>query len=195
MVPAICGYTSIPWSSAGRTISPKLEVPTFSDRSTRGFAFENAAYANNLCGRHYVDIICIGTSTMKLQTPVSHPVSVSRIDAGKFLRQLVGSLVLIVLLSTPTRAAIVYSPVVTVTQFFVMAEYGGGDIGIKVSSPTTGCPHGFWLRPTDGGFKSMYAAAMMAYVTQSSIRVAAHDDSIWTGSTGTYCRVYYVQAE
>jgi hypothetical protein len=84
---------------------------------------------------------------------------------------------------------------VTVTQFFVFSEFGNGDVGIKVSSPTTGCADGFWLRPSDPGFKTLYAQLSMAYATQSPISISAHDNSIWPGSTGAYCRVYSIVSE
>lgn len=31
---------------------------------------------------------------------------------------------------------------------------------------------------------------MLAYATESTLRVAAHDDSLWPGTSGTICHVY-----
>lgn len=87
-------------------------------------------------------------------------------------------------------AAIVVTIHARVSEFFVFTEYGNGDVGFKVESPNSSCPDGYWLRPSDAGFKSAYAALMLAYSTGSTLRVAAHDDSLWPGTSGTICRVY-----
>ena len=86
-------------------------------------------------------------------------------------------------LGVQAHAAMVFSASVTIREFFVLSEYGGGDVGFVASSPTNGCAH---------GFKNLYAAVMMAYATKAPIRVAAMDDSIYPGSSGTYCRVYSI---
>lgn len=98
-------------------------------------------------------------------------------------------------MANASEAALVTSPLVTVNRFFVFSDFGGGDVAFITSAPTTGCPGGFWLRPTDPGYKSLYAMLAMAYATKSPVQVTAYDDSIWTGSTGVYCRVYYIDAQ
>lgn len=69
------------------------------------------------------------------------------------------------------------------------AEHGTGDVAFIGSSGTSNCS-GFWLRPCDPGFKTLYAALMTAYVTKLPISVTAYDDQIWSGSATTFCRVY-----
>lgn len=102
--------------------------------------------------------------------------------------------VLLLSVSWQLRAEIVYGSHAQITEFFVFSEYGGGDVGFLVTAPTEACPAGYWLRPSDPGFKSLYAVLMLAYSTKVPVRVAARSDSIWQGSTGTYCRVYYITA-
>jgi hypothetical protein len=94
--------------------------------------------------------------------------------------------------SQPVTATIVYTSNVTVTEFSTFGVYGGGDVIFKVTSPASGCASGYWLRPSDDGFKSLFASVILAKATNSTIRVAAHDDSIWLGSSSTYCRVDYI---
>jgi hypothetical protein len=104
-------------------------------------------------------------------------------------------LLLTIAVCNTANATLVSSPQVTVTQFFTFSDYGNGDVGFVVSASTPACAAGFWLRPSDPGFKTLYAQLAMAYAMKSPIRVTAYDDSIWSGSTGVYCRVYYIASE
>lgn len=96
------------------------------------------------------------------------------------------------LLGTSANAAQVNSPQGTITAAFALTEFGNGDIAFSVSASTPGCEGGFWLRPTDPGFKTTYAMLLMAMATQSTVTVAAYNDSIWAGSAASYCRVAYL---
>ncbi len=93
------------------------------------------------------------------------------------------------LLALSANAAIVSSTSVTVTHIYMYSELGGGDVAFTVSSPPAGCD-GLWLRPTDPGFKTLYAALMTAYVSRMPMTVTGIDDSIWSGSGSRFCRVY-----
>jgi hypothetical protein len=103
-----------------------------------------------------------------------------------------GAVCIAFLSSQPVTATIVYTSDVTVTEFSTFGDYGDGDVIFKVTSPASGCASGYWLRPSDGGFKSLLASIMLAQATNSTIRVAAHDDSLWSGSSSAYCRVDYI---
>jgi hypothetical protein len=78
---------------------------------------------------------------------------------------------------------------VTVTRLYAYSEYGGGDVLFTVSQPPAGCD-GLWLRPTDPGFKNLYAIILSAYVSRMTIEVTGQDDSIWSGSASRFCRVF-----
>jgi hypothetical protein len=95
------------------------------------------------------------------------------------------------LLSMPAaHATVVYSPTgVTVTALYGYSEFGGGDVAFTVSAPPSGCD-GLWLRPTDAGFKTLYAMLLTAYTTKAPMQVGAIDDSLWSGTTSRFCRVY-----
>lgn len=87
-------------------------------------------------------------------------------------------------------AAVVYSPTnVTITSIYMYSEFGNGDVAFTVSSPPSGCD-GLWLRPSDPGFKTLYAMVVTAYTTKQPLQVGGIDDSIWNGSGSRFCRVY-----
>lgn len=100
--------------------------------------------------------------------------------------------ILTVALTCSATAAIVggYESRGAVTNYIVYPEYGGGDVTFQTETPIAGCEAGFWLRPTDPGFKNAYAVVLTSYTTKSPVRVWAHDDSLWPGSSGRWCRVY-----
>src|SRR5689334_3253368 len=87
-------------------------------------------------------------------------------------------------------ATVVYSPTnVTISSIYMYSEFGGGDVAFTVSSPPPGCD-GLWLRPSDPGFKTLYAMVVTAYTTKQPLQVGGIDDSIWNGSNSRFCRVY-----
>ena len=95
-----------------------------------------------------------------------------------------------VFVSGQINAAMVVTPVpVTITSFYVQTTYGGGDVAFVVSSAPTGCEHGFWLRPSDAGFKSAYAAILTAHTAKTPLYIWAYDNELWSGSSGHFCRV------
>jgi hypothetical protein len=89
------------------------------------------------------------------------------------------------------HAAVVYSPDgVTIARIYSYSEFGSGDVAFTVAGGgAVGCD-GFWLRPSDPGFKTLYALLLVAYSTKQPIMVGGVDDSIWTGSASRFCRVY-----
>ena len=90
-----------------------------------------------------------------------------------------------------TAAVAGHARQITVTGYFVYPEYGGGDVSVTVSEPVaTGCEAGFWLRPSDPGFKAAMATIMMAYINKSPVRVWVLDDQIWQGSGAKFCKLY-----
>lgn len=86
-------------------------------------------------------------------------------------------------------SAIVGGQAATITALYTYPQYGGGDVVITVSPSLPGCESGFWANPSDPGFKSVYAQLLVAWITQSVIRVWAYDDQIWSGASGSTCRI------
>jgi hypothetical protein len=87
------------------------------------------------------------------------------------------------------RAVEISSGVVTLSSYYAYSFYDGGDVAVLVNPPVTpGCEQGYWLSPTDPGFRA-FATLVMAYVNKSPLTVFALNDSIWPGSAGRYCRV------
>ncbi|GAA0463887.1 hypothetical protein GCM10009096_00450 [Parasphingorhabdus litoris] len=93
--------------------------------------------------------------------------------------------------ATPVQAAIVGSATekIAITGIYSYSDYGGGDVVFTIATVVPGCDAGFWLRPSDPGFDRNLAAVMSAHLSNRPIIVLAHDDQLWGGSTGKYCRV------
>lgn len=84
--------------------------------------------------------------------------------------------------------AMVQTASVRVASIDTYTDYAAGDVVFTVDSAVTGCD-GFWLRPTDGGFKSAYAALLMSKASGGLLKIYAYDNELWPGSLGHYCRV------
>ena len=93
---------------------------------------------------------------------------------------------------TSTRAAEVISARQPIARVVIYTTYGSGDVvGTLVSGMPSGC-FGFWLRPSDLGFKSAYADLISSYHTNKSIIVGVENTSIWAGSANPYCRLVWI---
>ena len=93
---------------------------------------------------------------------------------------------------TPAIATVVDAQAGEITSLYTYSEYGGGDVIITVQVPHANCAAGYWLRMSDAGAKTMYAQLLSAYHVKARVRVQGHDDQIWGGSGGRYCRIYAV---
>src|SRR5690348_11590399 len=81
--------------------------------------------------------------------------------------------------SSPTQIGYVHS----------YPGYGNGDVIFSIANPVSGCS-GFWLPPSDPGFKQTYGMLMTAKSTQATVMVWADPSQLWPGSpTGQYCRL------
>ena len=97
----------------------------------------------------------------------------------------------LILTSGLAQAALVtVSGKITVTYSF--SDYGAGDVVFQMSATGVGCETGFWLRPTDPGFKSNLSFLLAAHLSGRNVSVQGYNDSIWTGSAGKYCRLYSI---
>lgn len=94
----------------------------------------------------------------------------------------------------PTHAAIVGSSTekVAISALSSFSDYGGGDVIFTITTVVSGCEAGYWLRPADAGFDRNLAAVMSAHLAGRPIIVLAHDNQLWSGSPGKYCRVHLI---
>jgi hypothetical protein len=90
---------------------------------------------------------------------------------------------------SPVQAAVIGGTQGVITEYSVFPDLNGGDV-IFMSDGAVGTCYGFWLRPTDAGFKLAYSTLMTAYATKLPLRIWVHDNSSWSGSGSNYCRVY-----
>lgn len=75
---------------------------------------------------------------------------------------------------------------------YSFSDYGAGDVVFQMTVSGVGCETGFWLRPTDPGFKSNLSFLLAAHLSGRNVSVQGYNDSIWTGSAGKYCRLYSI---
>jgi hypothetical protein len=74
-------------------------------------------------------------------------------------------------------------------------NFGNGDVIFSLAAPVSGCS-GFWLSPSDPGFKQAYGMLITAKATQASVMVWADPNQIWPGSpSGQYCRLTVLRLE
>jgi hypothetical protein len=97
-----------------------------------------------------------------------------------------------VLVSLAAHAATTDNPVGLVTGVYTYTDYGTGDVVVTVENPPAPCQHGFWIRMTDAGAKTTFAQVLAAYHAKTPLRIGGYDDQMWPGSTGKYCRMYFV---
>jgi hypothetical protein len=77
-----------------------------------------------------------------------------------------------------------------IVQFWTYAQFGLGDVVFTISTPSATCPHGYWVKMSDPGAKTIVAQLVAAYHAQKAVTVYAHDDQMWAGSSGQVCLVY-----
>ncbi|MEO8016529.1 MAG: hypothetical protein ABI769_01840 [Pseudomonadota bacterium] len=107
------------------------------------------------------------------------------------LRMLFAMTVLAV--STQASATVV-AAAGTVVNINTYPEFGGGDFVFKLSTVVAGCEGGFWLSPSQPGFKTSVAFVMQARATGESITVGGNNGLIWNGSGSAFCKVDWLAA-
>lgn len=100
----------------------------------------------------------------------------------------------LVLVSNLANAALV-SVTGKVTSTYSYSDFGTGDVVFQMNSIGVGCEAGFWLRPTDPGFKSNLSVLLAAHLSGRTVFVQGYNDSIWVGSSGKYCRLYVISIQ
>jgi hypothetical protein len=96
------------------------------------------------------------------------------------------------LVALSAHAAITDNSVGEITAIYSYSDYGTGDVVITVQNAPAACQHGYWIRMTDVGAKTVYAQVLAAFHAKTGLRVGGYDDQLWAGSSGKYCRIYFV---
>ena len=102
------------------------------------------------------------------------------------------AVLLALLASSLAHAAIIDSPTSKIKMMGSYNQYAGGDVYFAIENPAGICTHGYWLNKADAGFGANMAMLLSAYHAKSNVMIYAHNDQIWPGSTGTYCKLYSV---
>lgn len=97
--------------------------------------------------------------------------------------------VAVLLASSIASAASVLSSKSTATAPLFYTNFGNGDVVFNLASDGLAQCTGFWLRPTDPGFKVTVAALIAAVQSETPIFVYADDAQLWAGSTDPWCLV------
>lgn len=95
------------------------------------------------------------------------------------------------LVAAPAAATVVPASG-TIIQINTYAEFGNGDVVFRLSNHVAGCEGGFWLSPSQLGFKTTVAFIMQARATGETITVGGNDALIWSGSASRFCKVDWV---
>jgi len=90
---------------------------------------------------------------------------------------------------SPQASATVVSASGTVMQINTYGDFGSGDFVFRLSTYVAGCEGGFWISPSQPGFKTLVAAVLQARATGESISVGGNDALIWNGSASKYCKI------
>lgn len=100
----------------------------------------------------------------------------------------------IALLPTDASAAIVTPGTpVTITQSYAYSNFDGGDFVFSTSTGAPGCGSGWYVKPTDGGYRSVIAEVLAAQAAGLPVVVYGDNSDLWAGSpSGQYCRVQTV---
>jgi hypothetical protein len=82
---------------------------------------------------------------------------------------------------------------VTITQSYAYSNFDGGDFVFSTSVGAAGCGSGWYIKPTDGGYRSVIAEVLAAQAAGIPVVVYGDNTDLWAGSpTGQYCRVQAV---
>ncbi|MDK2594843.1 hypothetical protein [Pseudoalteromonas obscura] len=81
-----------------------------------------------------------------------------------------------------------------ITELNVYANFGEGDVFVKLDTNGSNCIHGYFVNKNSKGYESTLSSLLSAFHTQAKIKVtgftgAAHK---WTGNSGGTCEIYAV---
>jgi hypothetical protein len=112
---------------------------------------------------------------------------------SSFRSNIVTALVVGVLgvVASPQARAVEFATTGTISVLITYADFGGGDVTVRLSSQPASCPGGFWLAQSQLGFKSTLAFLLAARTAGENVLIGAETTAIWTGSGTTFCRIVY----
>lgn len=86
------------------------------------------------------------------------------------------------LLILNANAEIVSSPdaKITLIQSVTSLLPSAGDVLVALDKPTPGCEQGYWLRPTEPGFKQSFSLVTAAHLSGRTVRLAGFNDLLWS---------------
>jgi hypothetical protein len=93
-----------------------------------------------------------------------------------------------------SAAAAIVTPgtAVTVVKSYAYSNFDGGDFVFATSSAAPGCGSGWYVKPTDGGYRAIIAVVLAAQSAGVQVIVYGDNSDLWAGSSGQYCRVQTV---
>jgi len=98
-------------------------------------------------------------------------------------------LVLIAALFSTGTFATEQGTTTTIQKIYSYTQFGGGDVQVLVTLGATNCG-GFWLKPSDPGFKAALSMLLSAYLAKSQVMIYGLDNDLWPGSpSGTFCHI------
>jgi hypothetical protein len=77
----------------------------------------------------------------------------------------------------------------TIVRMVSYSNFGGGDVVVFVSSTPATCSAGYWVSPSQPGYKTIVAHLMSAKATGETLIFWGDDAQRWPGSSGDYCRI------
>lgn len=84
--------------------------------------------------------------------------------------RLISAGLLLLFMTNNAIASVEYSRPGQVTRLITYNSYGDGDVVFRISEPTASC-YGYWLSPTDSGFKNSLAFILSARHTNTDVAV------------------------
>jgi hypothetical protein len=115
-------------------------------------------------------------------------------QANSTIRMLSMAIAGAMLVASPQVSATIVGATGTVVQIYTYPDFGSGDFVFRLSATVAGCEGGFWLSPSQPGFKASVAFVMQARASGESITVGGNDALIWNGSGSKFCKVDWLAA-
>lgn len=96
------------------------------------------------------------------------------------------------LLPVFSAVANVQSPNAIIAEMISYADYGDGDVYIRLQNNDATCSHGYYLNKAQVGFNANFSMLVAAYQAKQSVIIHADPNQRWAGSSSPTCKVYSV---
>ena len=84
------------------------------------------------------------------------------------------------------------SPKSTVTRLISYAQYGNGDVYVRLQETAATCSGGYFINQNSVGFKNTFSMLLAAYQTQTPLHIVGNEAVRWGGSSAVVCEIYSV---